>query len=88
MSLGTVISRGQQRKYLSRSPACAYISLMPARKPPDPNAKPQIERFREMARQLECNEDEAAFDAVLRKIVTADRPKKYELRKQTPKADD
>lgn len=77
-----------ERKYLFRSCSGAYISPMPARKSPNPNAKPQIERFREMARQLECNEDEAAFDAVLRKIVTADRPKKYELRKQTPKADD
>jgi hypothetical protein len=25
--------------------------------PPDPNAKRQIERFREMARELECDED-------------------------------
>lgn len=33
---------------------------MPARKPPDPNAEPQIERFREMARELECDEDEEA----------------------------
>ena len=61
---------------------------MPARKPPDPNAKPQIERFREMARELECDEDEAAFDAVLRKIVTAAPPKKYEPKRRTPKADD
>ena len=63
-------------------------AAMPARKPPDPNAKPQIERFREMARELECDEDEAAFDAVLRKIVTADAPKKYEPRKRAPKTDD
>ena len=42
---------------------------MPARKPPDPNAKPQIEKFREMARELGCDEDEAAFDAVLRHVV-------------------
>ena len=41
---------------------------MPARKPPDPNAKPQIEKFREMARELGCDEDEAAFDAVLRQV--------------------
>ena len=43
--------------------------MMPARKPPDPNAKPQIEKFREMARELGCDEDEAAFDAVLRQVV-------------------
>jgi hypothetical protein len=41
---------------------------MPARKPPDPNAKPQIERFREMARELGCDEDEAAFDEKLRQV--------------------
>lgn len=58
---------------------------MPARKPPDPNAKPQIERFREMARELECDEDEAAFDVVLHKIATAGPPKKYEPKKRTPK---
>jgi len=48
---------------------------MPARKPPDPNAKPQIERFREMARELGCDESEEAFDAVLRKIATAGPPR-------------
>jgi hypothetical protein len=48
---------------------------MPARKPPDPNAKPdpldglpQIERFRAVARELECDEDEAAFKAKLGQI--------------------
>ena len=34
---------------------------MPARNPPDPNAKPLIERFQEMARKLGCDEDEGAF---------------------------
>lgn len=58
---------------------------MPARKPPDSNAKPQIERFREMARELGCDEDEAKFDAVLRKIATAGPPKKYEPKKRAPK---
>ena len=69
MSLGTVISRGQQRKYLSRSPACAYISLMPARKPPDPNARTRLERIAEIARELKCDEDEAAFMEKLGQIV-------------------
>ena len=41
---------------------------MPARKPPDPNAKPQIERFREMARELGCDENEAKFDEILRRV--------------------
>jgi hypothetical protein len=55
---------------------------MPARKPPDPNAKPQIERFREMARELECDEDPAVFEAALRKIATAGPPAKYEPKKR------
>jgi hypothetical protein len=55
---------------------------MPARKPPNPDAKPQIERFRELARELECDESEEAFDAVLRKIVAAGPPKKYEPKKR------
>jgi hypothetical protein len=42
---------------------------MPARKPPDPNAKPQIERFREMARELECDDNEDAFKAKLAQIM-------------------
>jgi len=59
---------------------------MPARKPPDPNAKPQIERFREMARELGCDESEEAFDAILRKIATAGPPAKYEPKKRVPKS--
>ena len=34
---------------------------MPARKPRPADAKPQSERFAEMARELGCDEDEAAF---------------------------
>lgn len=30
--------------------------------------KPQIERFREAAKELECDGDERAFEAVVRKI--------------------
>jgi hypothetical protein len=55
---------------------------VPARKPRDPNEKPQIERFRELARELECDENEAAFDALLRKLLTAGPPKKYEPKKR------
>lgn len=66
---------------------------MPARKPPDPNAKPdpldglpQIERFKAIARELECDEDPAAFEEALRKIATAGPPKKYEPKKRAPKS--
>lgn len=48
---------------------------MPARKPPGTKVKPdpldglpQIERFKAVARELECDEDPAAFEAALRKI--------------------
>jgi hypothetical protein len=54
---------------------------MSARKPPAPNAKPdpldglpQIERFKAIARELECDEDEAAFKAKLGQIARY-RPK-------------
>jgi hypothetical protein len=69
---------------------------MPARKPADPDAKPkkpdpldglpQIERFKIVARELECDEDPAAFEAALRKIATAGPPKKYEPKKRQPKS--
>jgi len=37
-------------------------------------AKPQIERFRETARALGCDEDEAAFDEKL-KVIARHKPK-------------
>jgi len=39
------------------------------------DAKPQADKFRDMARELECDEDEAAFDDKVRKVATAPRPK-------------
>jgi hypothetical protein len=47
---------------------------MPARKPRPSDEKPQIERFREAARELGCDDDEAAFDEKLRQIMRH-RPK-------------
>ena len=40
--------------------------------------KPQADKFRDLARELECDEDEEAFKAAVRKIGTAPRPKKPE----------
>jgi hypothetical protein len=70
---------------------------MPARKPRPPDAKPkkpdpldglpQIERFNAVAREFECDEDPAAFEAALRKIATAGPPRKYEPKKRTTKPD-
>jgi hypothetical protein len=66
---------------------------MPARKSPRSKAKsdpldglPQIERFKAVARELECDEDPAAFEAALRKIATARPPAKYEPKKRMKKA--
>jgi hypothetical protein len=41
---------------------------MPTRKPSDPHAKPQSERFIEMARELGCDEDETAFKEKLKQV--------------------
>jgi hypothetical protein len=39
-----------------------------------PNSQDQISRFKEAARQLECDDDEAHFDAKLKKVAKA-KPK-------------
>ena len=35
----------------------------------------QLDRFKEAARQLECDDDEAAFNAKLMRVATASKPK-------------
>lgn len=35
----------------------------------------QLDRFREAARELECDDDEARFDAALKKIAKPPKPK-------------
>lgn len=42
----------------------------------DPAPKTQSDKFRDLARELECDEDETAFDERLRKIATAQQPEK------------
>lgn len=46
--------------------------------------KPQIERFREKARELECEDSDEAFEAVVRKIAKTPskkaKPKKKKAR--------
>jgi hypothetical protein len=37
------------------------------------NDTPQVDKFRELARELECDEDEDAFKEAVRKIGTAPR---------------
>jgi hypothetical protein len=38
----------------------------------DPRSQP--DKFRDLARDLECDEDEAAFDERLKRLATATRP--------------
>jgi hypothetical protein len=47
---------------------------MPARKPTDPNARTRLERITEIARESECDEDEATFLEKLGQIARA-KPK-------------
>lgn len=46
----------------------ATFQPMPAKKPRPSDGKTQSERFIEMARELGCDEDEAAFKAKLAQI--------------------
>jgi hypothetical protein len=39
----------------------------------DPKSS-QSDKFRNLARELECDEDEAAFDEKVRKVATAPKP--------------
>ncbi|MCA3505809.1 MAG: hypothetical protein IOD01_00700 [Rhodobacter sp.] len=41
----------------------------------------QSERFKEAARALECDDDEARFDAKLKKVATTTKPKDDETKK-------
>ena len=57
---------------------------------PSPNEadKPQIDRFREAARELGCDESEERFDAALVKVAKAGAPPKAEkARHEEPDAD-
>lgn len=36
--------------------------------------KPQPDKFRDLARELECDEDEAAFEDNVRKVATTPKP--------------
>lgn len=50
-------------------------------KPRLPDAPSQIDKFRDLARQLECDEDEEAFKAKVRKVATAPRRTQGEAKK-------
>lgn len=40
--------------------------------------KPQADKFRDLARQLEADEDEAAFEETVRKVATKSPPERTE----------
>jgi len=51
--------------------------------------KKQYEKFKKVARELGCDEDEKAFDQKLKKVATASPPKSVQKRKalkKNPKA--
>ncbi len=48
------------------------VTAMPEKK----HESNQIDKFRDLARELECDEDEARFDERLKKIATAPRAPK------------
>ena len=65
----------------------------PARKPrpPDENANAgqdnsaTIERFKALARELECDEDEEAFEAALKKLAKSGQAPKHEPKSRAAK---
>jgi hypothetical protein len=66
---------------------------MPARSPGPPDERPEtvddpakIERFKALARELECDEDEAAFEAALMKLAESGPVPKHMPKKRAPKA--
>lgn len=65
---------------------------MPARKQRPPDKEPsqddpaKIERFKALARELECDEDEAAFDVALKKVAESGPVPKHEPKKRQPKS--
>ena len=40
----------------------------------DTSDKPQAEKFRDLASELECDEDEAAFEDKVRRVATSPKP--------------
>lgn len=49
---------------------------MPKRKPPDPKEKPQHERFKEAAREIEADESGKKFEEAFGRIVPPVKPEK------------
>lgn len=41
---------------------------------PEPDSRPQADKFRDLARELECDEDEAAFEERVKRIASRKSP--------------
>jgi len=50
-----------------------------------PSPSTQIDRFKTLARELGCDEDEAVFDAAVKKVATAPPLPKHEPKKRKAK---
>ena len=46
----------------------------------------QIDRFKELARELGCDEDEAKFEIALKKLAESDPLPRHEPKKRAPKS--
>jgi hypothetical protein len=49
--------------------------------PETPSPKPQVDKFRDLARELECDDDEARFDEKLKKLAKAPKASPDDARK-------
>lgn len=59
---------------------------MPARNPPPSTDDPaKIEQFKALARELGCDEDEAAFEAALKKVAESGPAPKHVPKQRVPK---
>jgi hypothetical protein len=56
-----------------------------AKRPESVDSQLQIDRFKELARELGCDEDEAAFAAAVKKLSESKPLPKHEPKKRTPK---
>jgi hypothetical protein len=50
-----------------------------------PEPQKQIDRFKQLARELGCDENEAAFDAALQKVAASKPLPKHVPKKRQPK---
>jgi hypothetical protein len=49
--------------------SCSRLRLMPARKPPPPDEKPQRQRFIETAREVAASEDPEEFERAFQRVI-------------------